>query len=171
MAVLRERLSTWSLFRLREGYTTTGLSTFWMGGRNFGRPVASFSLGPGINVPEDSFDSRLLFHNLILFRNCCNEEVSLASQLRVVFEEKFVRIPYPLHADYNFRRRRLNLSDHPRDSLMRRSFMLRVRVTWMHSLTSPFTLFRYLAICSFFTIRVLSPFIFTVPHVTALGSD
>lgn len=56
-AVLRERLSTWSSFRLQEeGYTITGLSAFWMGAPKFGRPVASFSLGPGIDLPEHRFE-------------------------------------------------------------------------------------------------------------------
>jgi hypothetical protein len=55
--VLRERLSTWSLLRLQEeGYTLTGLSAFWMGAPKFGRPVASFSLGPGIDLPEHRFE-------------------------------------------------------------------------------------------------------------------
>ncbi|KAG1865157.1 hypothetical protein C8R48DRAFT_833478 [Suillus tomentosus] len=57
-AVLRERLSTWSLFRLQEeGYTITGLSAFWMGAPKFGRSVASFSLGPGIDLPEHRFEN------------------------------------------------------------------------------------------------------------------
>jgi len=55
--VLRERLSSWSLARLREeGYAMTGLSAFWMDAPQFGRPVASFSLGPGIDLPEHRFE-------------------------------------------------------------------------------------------------------------------
>ncbi|KAG1736198.1 P-loop containing nucleoside triphosphate hydrolase protein [Suillus lakei] len=94
-AVLRERLSTWSLFRLQEeGYTMTGLSAFWMGAPKFGRPVASFSLGPGIDLPEHRFENgtQVLvsrfdplqeppYRGSVLSRT--------ASQLRVAFEEKF----------------------------------------------------------------------------------
>ncbi|KAG0707217.1 P-loop containing nucleoside triphosphate hydrolase protein [Suillus ampliporus] len=94
-AVLRERLSTWSLFRLREeGYTMTGLSAFWMGAPKFGRPVASFSLGPGIDLPEHRFENGT---QVLVSRFDPLQEPpyrgsvlsSTASQLRVAFEEKF----------------------------------------------------------------------------------
>ncbi|TFK48338.1 P-loop containing nucleoside triphosphate hydrolase protein [Heliocybe sulcata] len=52
-AVIKERLSNWSLERLKqEGYCLTELSAFWLQGTQFGRPVASFTLGPGISLPE-----------------------------------------------------------------------------------------------------------------------
>uniref|UniRef100_A0A0W0FZN0 P-loop containing nucleoside triphosphate hydrolase protein n=1 Tax=Moniliophthora roreri TaxID=221103 RepID=A0A0W0FZN0_MONRR len=54
--VLKERLSTWSLARLKEeGYTLTGLSAYWQNETRFGRPVASFLLGPGLVLPEHRF--------------------------------------------------------------------------------------------------------------------
>ncbi|KAK7049299.1 hypothetical protein VNI00_005900 [Paramarasmius palmivorus] len=54
--VLNERLSTWPLTRLREeGYTLTGLSAYWQKETRFGRPVASFLLGPGLMLPEHRF--------------------------------------------------------------------------------------------------------------------
>ncbi|KAJ7691122.1 P-loop containing nucleoside triphosphate hydrolase protein [Mycena rosella] len=57
-AVLKERLSTWSLTRLQEeGYCLTGLSAFWMQEGQFGRPVASFLLGPGLALSEHRFEN------------------------------------------------------------------------------------------------------------------
>ncbi|KAF8154087.1 P-loop containing nucleoside triphosphate hydrolase protein [Crassisporium funariophilum] len=57
-AVLRQRLSTWSLDRLQdEGYCLTGMSAYWMQANQFGRPVASFVLGPGIILPENKFEN------------------------------------------------------------------------------------------------------------------
>ncbi|KAG1852645.1 P-loop containing nucleoside triphosphate hydrolase protein [Suillus tomentosus] len=94
-AVLRERLSTWSLFRLQEeGYTITGLSAFWMGAPKFGRPIASFSLGPGIDLPEHRFENGT---QVLVSRFDPLQEPPLrgsiisktASQLRIAFEEKF----------------------------------------------------------------------------------
>lgn len=56
-AVLKERLSSWSLNRLKEeGYCLTDLSAFWLQANQFGRPVASFSLGPGLSLPEHRFE-------------------------------------------------------------------------------------------------------------------
>jgi hypothetical protein len=52
-AVLKERLSNWTLDRLKEeGYCLTGLSAFWLEAHQFGRPVAAFILGPGILLPQ-----------------------------------------------------------------------------------------------------------------------
>ncbi|KAL4246864.1 DNA2/NAM7-like helicase [Abortiporus biennis] len=53
-AVLKERLSSWSFERLqKEGYCITGLSAYWSETNSFGRPVASFTAGPGIALPTD----------------------------------------------------------------------------------------------------------------------
>jgi hypothetical protein len=53
-AVLKERLSSWTLDRLKaEGYCLTGLRAFWLETHQFGRPVASFTIGPGIPLPKD----------------------------------------------------------------------------------------------------------------------
>jgi hypothetical protein len=42
-AVLKERLSNWTLNRLKEeGYCLAGLSTFWLQANQFGLPVTSF---------------------------------------------------------------------------------------------------------------------------------
>jgi len=55
--VLKERLSTWSLARLKEeGYCLTGLSAFWLQANQFGRPVAAFLMGPGRALPEHRFE-------------------------------------------------------------------------------------------------------------------
>jgi hypothetical protein len=55
-AALKERLSSWSLERLKEeGYCMTGLGAFWLEKTRFGRPVASFLLGPGIALPDSRF--------------------------------------------------------------------------------------------------------------------
>ncbi|KAJ3796484.1 P-loop containing nucleoside triphosphate hydrolase protein [Lentinula aff. detonsa] len=55
-SVIRERLSTWSLAKLKdEGFTLTGLSAYWLEGTRFGKPMASFSLGPGLYLPEHKF--------------------------------------------------------------------------------------------------------------------
>ncbi|KAG2152811.1 P-loop containing nucleoside triphosphate hydrolase protein [Suillus clintonianus] len=94
-AVLRERLSTWSLLRLQEeGYTISGLSAFWMGAPKFGRPVASFSLGPGIDLPEHRFENgtQVLVSRFDPLQEPPHRGSVLsrtASQLRVAFEEKF----------------------------------------------------------------------------------
>lgn len=56
-AVLKHRLSTWGLERLvREGYCMTGLYGFWLEVNDFGKPVASFSLGPGIILPDNKLE-------------------------------------------------------------------------------------------------------------------
>lgn len=55
--VLKQRLATWSLNRLKEdGYCLTELSAYWVKENQFGRPVASFSLGPGVILPENRFE-------------------------------------------------------------------------------------------------------------------
>ncbi|KAJ7749093.1 P-loop containing nucleoside triphosphate hydrolase protein [Mycena maculata] len=57
-AVLKERLSTWTLTRLQEeGYCLTGLSSYWLEENQFGRPVASFLEGPGLILPEHRFEN------------------------------------------------------------------------------------------------------------------
>jgi len=56
-AVLQARLSKWSLARLKEeGYSLTGVSAYWLQANQFGRPVASFMLGPGLALPENKFE-------------------------------------------------------------------------------------------------------------------
>jgi hypothetical protein len=56
-AVLRERLSSWTLDRLKEeGYCLTGMAAFWLEATQFGRPVASFLLGPGLALPDHRFE-------------------------------------------------------------------------------------------------------------------
>ncbi|KAJ4481077.1 P-loop containing nucleoside triphosphate hydrolase protein [Lentinula aciculospora] len=55
-SVIRERLGTWSMPKLKdEGFTLTGLSAYWLEGTRFGKPMASFSLGPGLDLPEHKF--------------------------------------------------------------------------------------------------------------------
>ncbi|KAG5650472.1 hypothetical protein H0H81_012135, partial [Sphagnurus paluster] len=57
-AILQERLSSWPLDQLREeGYCLTGLSAYWLQENQFGRPIASFALGPGLVLPEHRFDN------------------------------------------------------------------------------------------------------------------
>ncbi|KAF8901061.1 AAA domain-containing protein [Gymnopilus junonius] len=57
-AAHKHRLTTWSLDRLRlEGYTLTDLSAYWLEENQFGRPVASFALGPGSNLPPHKFEN------------------------------------------------------------------------------------------------------------------
>lgn len=56
-SVLRDRLSSWSLSRLcEEGYTITDLYAFWVEAPQFRNPIACFSLGPGIILPEHRFE-------------------------------------------------------------------------------------------------------------------
>ncbi|KAF9265736.1 P-loop containing nucleoside triphosphate hydrolase protein [Marasmius fiardii PR-910] len=91
--VLRERLSTWPLAKLKEeGYTLTGLSAYWQKETRFGRPVASFLLGPGLALPEH----KLLNGNQILLSRIdpLKEEPthgsvisSTASQLSISFND------------------------------------------------------------------------------------
>ena len=57
-AVVRERLSSWSLERLQqEGYCLMNMDAYWLdgGSSNFGvgRFVASFMLGPGELLPSE----------------------------------------------------------------------------------------------------------------------
>uniref|UniRef100_A0A8H8CFX0 P-loop containing nucleoside triphosphate hydrolase protein n=1 Tax=Psilocybe cubensis TaxID=181762 RepID=A0A8H8CFX0_PSICU len=57
-AELRHRLSTWSLERLqKEGYCITGLKAYWLSQNQFGRPVACFNFGPGLELPENKFEN------------------------------------------------------------------------------------------------------------------
>lgn len=56
-ALLQHRLATWSVARLEaEGYCLTGMSAYWMQANQFGRPVATFLLGPGIILPENKLE-------------------------------------------------------------------------------------------------------------------
>ncbi|CAL1698014.1 unnamed protein product [Somion occarium] len=93
--VLKERLSSWSEERLKqEGYCITGLSAFWLENNHFGRPVASFALGPGITLPEHRFENGT---QVLLTRlDPLQEEPERGSivgttetQLRVCFQEMF----------------------------------------------------------------------------------
>ncbi|KAF8553618.1 P-loop containing nucleoside triphosphate hydrolase protein [Imleria badia] len=94
-SVLRNRLSSWSLSRLREeGYTVTDLYAFWVEGPQFRNPIACFSLGPGIILPEHRFENGT---QVLLSRLDPLQEVPLrgtvmasnATQLRIVFDQKF----------------------------------------------------------------------------------
>jgi hypothetical protein len=56
-AVVKERLSSWSLDRLkREGYCITDTKAYWVDFQKAGRPVACFMLGPGIVFPAHVFE-------------------------------------------------------------------------------------------------------------------
>lgn len=56
-AQIKQRLASWSLDRLKqEGYCITGLSAFWLQYAQMGRPVATFSLGPGEQLPQHNFE-------------------------------------------------------------------------------------------------------------------
>lgn len=56
-SILKERLSTWTLDRLKEeGYCLTGLAAFWLEATQFGRPVATFNYGPGAIFPDNRFE-------------------------------------------------------------------------------------------------------------------
>ena len=51
--VLKERLGSWSVQRLeQEGYCLTDMQAYWQEHMQFGRPVATFKLGPGIALPR-----------------------------------------------------------------------------------------------------------------------
>lgn len=55
--MLRERLATWELSRLKdEGYCLTDLTAYWMQKNQFGRPTAAFAVGPGVKLPEHRFE-------------------------------------------------------------------------------------------------------------------
>lgn len=53
----QHRLATWPIKRLQdEGYCITGLSAYWVtNATQYGRPVASFELGPGVKLPASKF--------------------------------------------------------------------------------------------------------------------
>ncbi|KAH8831193.1 P-loop containing nucleoside triphosphate hydrolase protein [Flagelloscypha sp. PMI_526] len=70
------------------------MSTFWLEHNHFGRPVAAFTKGPGIVLPEHKFYNGSQI--LVSLANPLEEEPlrgsvisSSATQLRVVFNEKF----------------------------------------------------------------------------------
>ncbi|KAF7970397.1 hypothetical protein HWV62_24191 [Athelia sp. TMB] len=94
-ALLKERLASWPLARLREeGYCLTGLSAFWLDAPHFGRPVAAFALGPGRALPEHRFDTgtTVLVSRLDPLKEPPRSGAVLShtlSQLRVAFPEKF----------------------------------------------------------------------------------
>jgi hypothetical protein len=55
--VIRNRLSTWSVDRLvEEGYRVRQMVGFWLDVTQFGRPVATFSMGPGTSLPWNRFE-------------------------------------------------------------------------------------------------------------------
>ncbi|KAJ6491433.1 P-loop containing nucleoside triphosphate hydrolase protein [Mycena vitilis] len=90
-AVLKERLSTWSLTRLQEeGYCLTGLSAFWLEENQFGRPVASFLLGPGLSLPEHRFDTQVLLSRIDPLADAFAQGSVVSrsgSQIRIAFQE------------------------------------------------------------------------------------
>jgi len=56
-AALNERLARWPREKLeREGFCLSGMSAYWLKANQFGRPVASFILGPGIELPVHKFE-------------------------------------------------------------------------------------------------------------------
>ncbi|KAF7297208.1 hypothetical protein MIND_00953900 [Mycena indigotica] len=94
--ILKERLSSWSLNRLREeGYCITDLSAFWLEDNRFNRPVALFLLGAGVSLPENRFE---LGTQVVLSRDNPLNELECprgsvvsrtASQISVAFWEPF----------------------------------------------------------------------------------
>ncbi|TFK69818.1 P-loop containing nucleoside triphosphate hydrolase protein, partial [Pluteus cervinus] len=55
---LQRRLSTWTLAKLqKEGYCLTRMSAFWLKVNKYGRPVAAFSLGPGVILPAHQLEN------------------------------------------------------------------------------------------------------------------
>ncbi|KAJ7468512.1 P-loop containing nucleoside triphosphate hydrolase protein [Mycena latifolia] len=94
-AVLKERLSTWSLTRLQEeGYCLTGLSAYWLQESQFGRPVASFLMGPGLALSEHRFENGtqvLLSRIDPLQESFAQGSVvsSSMSQVRIAFRDHF----------------------------------------------------------------------------------
>ncbi|KAG9037134.1 hypothetical protein FRB95_006688 [Tulasnella sp. JGI-2019a] len=56
-AVLEERLNEWPVERLQEeGYAILKLKAFWSQHKHFGRPVAVFTMGPGVILPMHNFE-------------------------------------------------------------------------------------------------------------------
>ncbi|TFK37679.1 P-loop containing nucleoside triphosphate hydrolase protein [Crucibulum laeve] len=94
-AILKERLSSWTVTRLREeGYCITDMGAYWLQVNQFGRPVASFNLGPGVTLPEHRFEngSQIL---LSRFNPLSEKPIqgsvvsSTTSQIRICFQEQF----------------------------------------------------------------------------------
>ncbi|KAK0476056.1 P-loop containing nucleoside triphosphate hydrolase protein [Armillaria novae-zelandiae] len=57
-AAIHQRLSTWSRERLsEEGYCLTDMTAFWLEEEHFGRRTATFTRGPGVQLPETRFES------------------------------------------------------------------------------------------------------------------
>ncbi|KAJ7442181.1 P-loop containing nucleoside triphosphate hydrolase protein [Mycena galericulata] len=94
-AVLKERLSTWSLTRLQEeGYCLTGLSSYWLEENQFGRPVASFLEGPGLTLPEHRFENgtQVLLSRIDPLKDSFAQGSVVsrsATQIRIAFREHF----------------------------------------------------------------------------------
>ncbi|KAF7307726.1 hypothetical protein MKEN_01132700 [Mycena kentingensis (nom. inval.)] len=94
--VLKERLSAWPLARLQdEGYCITDLCAFWMEESLYGRPVATFHLGPGFALPEHRFETGtqvfLSRGDPLVELNCPRGSVvsTTSTQIRVAFWESF----------------------------------------------------------------------------------
>ncbi|RDB15707.1 Regulator of nonsense transcripts 1 [Hypsizygus marmoreus] len=90
-AVLKERLSSWRLARLKDkGYCLTSLSGYWLQANQFGRQVASFLLGPDLALPEHKFENGMQVLMSRIDRLC---EVpikgSVVSQIRISLAEQF----------------------------------------------------------------------------------
>ncbi|KAJ3491205.1 hypothetical protein NLJ89_g11364 [Agrocybe chaxingu] len=95
-ATLRHRLSTWSLKRLEtEGYCVTGLSAYWLQGNQFGKPVASFLMGPGIKLPENKLENgtQVLLSRVDPLKECPQIGSVLSRN------ESHIRICFPNHFD------------------------------------------------------------------------
>ncbi|KAF9526041.1 P-loop containing nucleoside triphosphate hydrolase protein [Crepidotus variabilis] len=94
-AALRNRLSTWSVQRLeREGYCLTGVSAYWLAATRYGRPVASFTLGPGEVIPDNKLEngSQILLSRVDPLAENPEKGSILArteSHLHICFPEKF----------------------------------------------------------------------------------
>ncbi|KAI0087655.1 P-loop containing nucleoside triphosphate hydrolase protein [Irpex rosettiformis] len=95
-AVLRERLASWPLQKLQdEGYCITEMQAFWQDRYKYGKPVATFHLGPGIALPpHHRFDggTQVLVTHLGPLRETAQRGSvlnSTQSQLFVSFPERF----------------------------------------------------------------------------------
>ncbi|KDQ17106.1 hypothetical protein BOTBODRAFT_106235 [Botryobasidium botryosum FD-172 SS1] len=93
--VIRERLSQWDISRLVEaGYCLLGLRGFWEQATDFGRPVASFSCGPGEVLKWHRFENGTQV--FVSISDPLGEDAIIGSvisrtntSIRLSFDEKF----------------------------------------------------------------------------------
>ncbi|KIJ30456.1 hypothetical protein M422DRAFT_61717 [Sphaerobolus stellatus SS14] len=82
VSLIRSRIKEWPLEKLqRAGYNLSDLSAFWLPMNEFGRHVAAFLLGPGMEMPKHRFECAVL----LLLLDLSNTDISYERMVNAIF--------------------------------------------------------------------------------------